>query len=396
MAITVERLRRFDLFGELTDEELAEIAQFGRQEFHQEGDVLLAEGAPADGLFLVEQGKLSLEITIQLGRGGKTRLATIGYVGAGNAAGWSSLTPPYVYASNAICMEPASVIVLDGVRLRRFMAENPRAGFQIMTTVASLVGTRYKDVTNTLTYFLSIVSHELRAPLAAVENYLQVMLGGFAGELTDKQRRMLERSTLRVNDLRSLIGDIVDLARMRPEQIQADFEWLDPEEVGTEAFEDVRLVAKEKGVTIRIEPPPQFHNIVGARRRLRQVLTNLLTNAVKFSPPGSTVVYRARYEPESLIFEVEDEGVGIPAEDQPYIFDDFFRASNVGEATGAGLGLSIAKKIMDAHEGQIMVQSPYSADKTGTRFIVVIPRNLQTPEMRRQESNVKSQTSGER
>lgn len=396
MAITVKSLRHFDLFSGLTDEELAEIAQFGREESHQEGDVLLAEGAPADWLFLMEQGKLSLEIRIQLGRGGKTRLATIGYVGAGSAAGWSSLTPPYVYVSNAICVEPARVIVLDSVRLRRFMVENPSAGFQIMTTVASLIGTRYKDVTNTLTYFLSIVSHELRAPLAAVENYLQVMLGGFAGELTDKQRRMLERSALRVNDLRSLIGDIVDLARMRPEQIQVDFEWFDPEEVGTEAFEDVRLAAKEKGVTIRIEPPPEFHNIVGARRRLRQVLTNLLTNAVKFSPPGSTVVYRARYEPEALIFEVEDEGVGIPAEDQPYIFEDFFRASNVGETAGAGLGLSIAKKIMDAHNGQIMIQSPYAEDKTGTRFIVVIPRNLQTPEMRRQESNVKSQTSGER
>ena len=92
MAITVKSLRHFDLFSGLTDEELAEIAQFGREESHQEGDVLLAEGAPADWLFLVEQGKLSLEIEIQLGRGGKTRLATIGYVGAGSAAGRSSLT----------------------------------------------------------------------------------------------------------------------------------------------------------------------------------------------------------------------------------------------------------------------------------------------------------------
>jgi len=118
---------------------------------------------------------------------------------------------------------------------------------------------------------------------------------------------MLQRSVLRVNDLRSLIGDIVDLARMRPEQIQADFEWLDPGEVGTESIEDVRLAAAEKNVRIKIEPPPQFEKIVGARRRLRQVFTNLLTNAVKFSPSGSTVTFRARYEPETLVFEVEDE-----------------------------------------------------------------------------------------
>jgi signal transduction histidine kinase len=125
---------------------------------------------------------------------------------------------------------------------------------------------------------------------------------------------------------------------------------------------------------------------VGARRRMRQVFTNLLNNAIKFASSGSTVIFRASYRSDAVMFEVEDEGPGIPPEDMGHIFEDFFRASNVGESGGAGLGLSIAKKIVDAHEGDILVKNLYYPDgRTGTSFTVIIPRNLKTPEMRRRE-----------
>ncbi len=383
--VSIEQLKPSDIFAELTAAELAEIAAFCCEELHQENDVLLKEDAPAERLFLVTQGKLALEKKIQLGKRGKARAATIGYVEPGNTAGWSALTRPYVYTSTAICLEPTRVIAMDGVRLREYLEQNPAVGFKVLELLTALIGTRYKSAMDTLTYFLSIASHELRAPLAAIENYLNVMLDGLAGELTEKQQRMLKRSSLRVKDLRALIGDLVDLARMRPEQIQADFEWFDPGEVGTESIEDVRLAAAEKNIKIKVTPPSQFERIVGARRRLRQVFTNLLTNAIKFSPQDNTVTFRAWYEPETLFFEVEDEGVGIPAEDLPHIFEDFYRADNVGDAPGTGLGLSLAKKIMDAHGGEIRVKSPCAEGKSGTRFTVVIPRNLQTTEMRREQ-----------
>jgi signal transduction histidine kinase len=132
--------------------------------------------------------------------------------------------------------------------------------------------------------------------------------------------------------------------------------------------------------------------IVGARRRMRQVFTNLLNNAIKFSPPGSEVKFRAWYEPEELFFQVEDEGPGIPAEDIPYLFSDFYRASNVGDTPGVGLGLSIAKKIIDAHDGQLIVENiDPTTGKTGTRSTVIIPRNLMTLEMRRREWEAEEQ-----
>jgi signal transduction histidine kinase len=126
---------------------------------------------------------------------------------------------------------------------------------------------------------------------------------------------------------------------------------------------------------------------------MRQVFTNLLNNAIRYSPPNSVVTFRARYEPDALVFEVEDQGPGIPPEDLSFIFEDFFRSSNVEAGTGMGLGLSIAKKIMDAHNGQILVQSLSEAGKgTGTRFSVVIPLNLETPEMRREHWQAEKST----
>jgi signal transduction histidine kinase len=274
---------------------------------------------------------------------------------------------------------------MDGVALRRYMEQNPAAGFKILSILGSLVSNRYRQATSTLTYFLSVVSHELRSPLAAIENYQQVLLEGFAGELAPKQERMIKRCLLRVTDLRGQIGDVVDLARMRPEQIQMDFTWWNMSVVGTEAIDDVRLAAAEKNIQIQVEPPAQFEPIVGAPRRMRQVFTNLLHNAIRYSPKGSTIIFRAWYESEAMVVEVEDEGPGIPPEDLPHIFKDFFRASNIEGESGMGLGLSIAKKIVDAHNGQILVRNLEGEDgKTGTCFTVIIPKNLKTPEMRRQ------------
>jgi signal transduction histidine kinase len=112
------------------------------------------------------------------------------------------------------------------------------------------------------------------------------------------------------------------------------------------------------------------------------VLSNLLANAVKFSPEGSTVTLSAQDEPEALVLEVRDEGIGILPQDQEHVFDDFFRGSNVEDVGGTGLGLSITKKIVDAHGGQIAIESPYAKGVSGTRVVVKIPRSLSLPKDR--------------
>jgi signal transduction histidine kinase len=379
MPVTPEMLRQFEILEEFTDEELAEVAQLCREERYDARARLFGEGETAERLYLVLEGKISLEKKVQLGRSGSSRTATVSIEGPGKAIGWSSLVTPFTYTASGTCLQPARLLVLDGSAIHRLMARDPKAGLKLMTAIARLVRGRMEDRTSTLTYFLSIIAHELKSPLAAIENYMQVMLGGFAGQLNDRQVRMLKRSALRVKDLRGLIDGILDLARMRPEDIQSDFESFDPGEVFTEAVEDVQLAAQEAQIKVEAEVLAQFQPIVGARRRLRQVFTNLLSNAIKFSPSGSVVRLRAWDEPDRLVAQVVDEGVGIPAEDQAHIFEDFFRAQNVGEMGGSGLGLSIVKKIVDAHQGKIWFESPRAPGKPGTTFTVAIPRGLAEP-----------------
>ena len=387
LSVVADRLRNSEVFFSLPDEDLLEIAKFCQEEIYQDGQVIFIEGEPADKLLVVERGKLAIEKKIQLGRHSTPRNATIAYVSPDQVAGFSAVALPHTHSGTITALEPTRVCAVDGAKLKEYLDNHPDAGYKVISAITSLVRGRYQAATNTLTYFLSIVSHELRTPLAAVENYLRTILGGFAGELNQKQERMLNRCVIRVTDLSALISDVVDLARMRPEQIQADFEWFDPGEVGRESIEDARLAAAEKNIKLQIQPPDKFEPIVGSRRRMRQVFTNLLNNAIKFSPPDTTVYFRAWYEDDQLIFEVEDSGPGIPPDDLEYIFTDFFRASNVGDSPGAGLGLSIAKKIMDAHNGDIIVKNltDEKGNIIGSLFSVHIPRNLNTPEMRRNE-----------
>lgn len=391
-SVIADALRRSEIFSDLSEADLLAIAEFCVEETCAEGQAVLLEGEPADQLFVVQRGNLALEKKVQLGRHSTPRNATIGYVSPGEIAGFSTLTHPHVYSTSAVCVEPTRGLAINGKKLHAYLQTHPAAGLKVMSVVTALAASRYRHAINTLTYFLSVVSHELRSPLAAIENYMQVMLDGLAGDLNPKQERFIKRSLLRVTDLRGQIGDVVDMARMQPEQIQSDFAWFDFYEVGTEAIEDIRLAAAEKEIHLNVIPPTQFEPIIGASRRIRQVCTNLLTNAIRYSPPGSTVTFRAWYKPDCFYIAVEDEGPGILPEDLPHIFKEFFRAGNTAGSTGGmGLGLSIAQKIVEAHNGQILVKNlaDEDEDKTGTRFTVVIPRNLKTPAMRRREWGMK-------
>jgi len=225
------------------------------------------------------------------------------------------------------------------------------------------------------TYFVGMVSHDLKAPLVAVESYLQVILGGFAGEISEEQREMLDRSSYRIGELLDLIGDLLAVSRIEAGQLAKEFEAMSLAEVVEGSLEDVRALAKEKEMKLRVEVPGKLPVIHAAPHRLRQVLNNLLSNAIKFTPPQGLITINVEDKRDHLRVEVMDIGPGIPPEDLPHIFDDFFRGRDV-ERAGAGLGLSIARKIVEAHGGKIWVESPCTADGKGSRFIFTLPQTV--------------------
>lgn len=232
---------------------------------------------------------------------------------------------------------------------------------------------RLMELDRLRTYFLGMVSHDLKAPLVAVETYLQVILGGFAGEINEEQREMLERSSHRIEGLLDLVGDLLDVYRIEAGQMAQEFKPTSLSEVVEGSLEDIQAMAKEKGMKLQVEVSEELPIIHAAPHRLRQVLNNLLSNAIKFTPPKGLITVRVEAKDEHLQVEVMDTGVGIPPEDLPYVFDEFFRGRDV-ERTGAGLGLSIAKKIVEAHGGKIWAESPCTADGKGSKFTFTLPK----------------------
>jgi signal transduction histidine kinase len=224
------------------------------------------------------------------------------------------------------------------------------------------------------TYFLAIASHDLKTPLAAVESYLQVILGGFVGEVTAQQRHMMERSSLRIKELIGMINRFLDLAHIEKGEIVHKMEMTSLEEVVDRCVEEMQILASEKGHTLAVEKPPSLPMIYASPTHLHQVLTNLLSNAIKFTPEGGSITLGVEEVGDNIQVTVTDTGVGIDLEDMPRIFEDFYRGRRAG-GVGTGLGLSIAKRIVEAHRGKIWAQSPYAEGQPGSRFTFLIPKD---------------------
>jgi len=219
--------------------------------------------------------------------------------------------------------------------------------------------------------FLSLVSHELRTPLTSIRGYLDLVLDEEAGELNDEQRRFLQAVERNSGRLLRLVGDLLFVAQADAGRLSLERAKVDLAELAAHCVEGAAPTASEKSVTLVLladSVPP----LVGDRGRLAQVLDNLVSNALKFTPEGGTVEVRTRPDGDFVALEVEDTGIGIPAEDQPRLFERFFRSPVADEKAipGTGLGLAIVKAIVEAHEGRISVESRVGK---GTTFRVELP-----------------------
>jgi signal transduction histidine kinase len=243
---------------------------------------------------------------------------------------------------------------------------------------ASVEIAKLEEEKNRFLRFLGIAAHDLKAPLGAIQSYFGVMLGGFAGDLTEKQRNMLERSSHRINGLLNLISDLLDIPRIETGQIVQEMKNTSLREAVKRSLADLRNLAKEKRVKLKVELPQILPQIHGSSSRLQQVITNLVSNAINYTPEGMVTI-RVAERDNDLQVEVIDTGIGIPPEDLPRVFDDFFRASNV-ESKGTGLGLAITKRIVEAHGGRIWVESPCPETNEGSKFTFTLPKGSKAEE----------------
>lgn len=222
------------------------------------------------------------------------------------------------------------------------------------------------------TDFVSSASHELRTPITSIRGYLDVLVEGEAGPMTDEQRSFLQVADRNAHRLQTLVEDLLIVSRIESGRLQLSVRETDLVAAVRRVAEGLAPQIKQAEVSLVLDMPESV-TLRADERRIEQVLVNLLSNAVKFSPDGGLVRVQVVERAGVVRLGVTDQGIGMPEKDVRRLFEKFFRSTTATERSipGTGLGLAICKGIVEAHGGSI---SATSAVGEGTTMTVELPR----------------------
>jgi signal transduction histidine kinase len=236
---------------------------------------------------------------------------------------------------------------------------------------------RLQEMDKARSQFIRLVTHELRAPVAAIQSYLKLILDGYVPP--EREREIIQRAEQRALDQLALIGDLLYVARLDEPQAEANVEALDLAEVLREVSNLMRGQAESKELAFSVEIAPDLPLLEANLEHMKQLWTNLISNAIKYTMSGGTVAVSLSSNIEGVVGTVQDTGIGISPEALPRIFEQFYRADNAkatdrhGTGLGlsiTGLGLSIAKRIVETYGGKIWAESEIGK---GSFFSFLLP-----------------------
>ena len=204
---------------------------------------------------------------------------------------------------------------------------------------------------------ISTVSHQLKSPLTSIRMAIHLLLEEKIGSLTPKQTELLVAAREDSDRLHSILNNLLDISRMESGKVEMNFRKISPRSLVFEAIEPFQMDFKDRGVTLGTEIPDDLPEVWADTARMNHVFANLLSNALRYTPPGGKVTVLGKADEEWVQFSVADTGKGIPNQYLTRVFEQFFQVPDQGAQTGAGLGLAIVKEIVEAHGGTIKVES---------------------------------------
>ena len=243
--------------------------------------------------------------------------------------------------------------------------------------------TREKEIDQMKSDFVSLVSHELRTPMTSIIGFVSLILDGKTGPINDKQRRSLVRVQHQAERLADLINDLLDISRIEAGRIQMKQEEISVSEIAEQRIEDISPQADAKSIELRLFASESLPHTIGDQERIGQVFTNLIGNAIKFTPESGKIAVRisangtlSGKSDKALHIEVIDTGEGIPIEERERVFNRFHQLGNINtrQEGGSGLGLSIVKSIVESHGGTVWVDDGYEG--RGSNFQFTLPIEL--------------------
>jgi two-component system phosphate regulon sensor histidine kinase PhoR len=247
-----------------------------------------------------------------------------------------------------------------------------RNGQNLGTTTVLHDITAIKKMDQMKSDFVSMVSHEIRSPMNSLLAQIKIIADGLAGDVTEKQQHILGRASDKIHNLTNLVSELLDLARIEAGMVAQDTEEV---QIGALLEEQVsfhRASAEQKNIRIDLKVAENIPSVSVNLQSMEEVITNLVTNAIKYSPVESEITVSANVEGDYLSIKVSDTGFGIPEEDLTKVFTRFHRVKDHNTRTihGTGLGLAIVKSIIDSHHGSVRVESVL---EHGTTFTVLLP-----------------------
>ncbi len=238
--------------------------------------------------------------------------------------------------------------------------------------------THLKELDRIKSEFVHRVSRDIRSPLTTILGYAELMAR--MGPVNERQRQFIDRIIFSVQSITALLADLLDLSQLEA-GFAADLEPTQLALIVRYAVDGIRPLIEAKNLSLAVSLPDHLPHMLGHPIRLRQMVHHLLDNAVKFTPAEGMLHISLDKQGDFLVLRVSDSGIGIPAEDQPHVFERFYRARNVvGDYEGAGLGLSLVKSIVDGHNGRVWVESQSGV---GTTVTIMFPACRGHPESSR-------------
>ena len=228
---------------------------------------------------------------------------------------------------------------------------------------------REKEMNELKSRFVSMASHEFRTPLSIVMSSTTLIEQYGVTEIDERIQKHLQRIKSSVNNLTSILNDFLSLDKLEQGKVQLEYESIDISEFMNEVIEDINLLRKKGQVITTVHKGENV--LMLDQKKLRYILVNLLSNSVKYSAMDTEIIVTSENREDSVVIVVQDHGIGIPEEDQKFLYSKFFRARNTGNVQGTGLGLTIVKRYVELMGGKIECKS--KADE-GTTFTLEIPK----------------------
>jgi len=234
-----------------------------------------------------------------------------------------------------------------------------------------------REVSELKSRFLSYMSHEFRTPLGSILSMTRLLEDGMDGPLTEEQRRQVRFISTSTSELREMVDDLLDLAKIEAGRITISPAWFDLMDLFSALRGMFRPLVEGNQVDLLFEDPPVMPMLYTDDKKLAQILRNFISNALKFTPSGQVIVSTQLEGENAVRFSVRDTGIGIPAELQSTLFEDFVQVDTPLQKRlrGTGLGLSLCKRFAELLGGHVGVESEIG---TGSNFYVVLPLTLAT------------------